>query len=60
MGIVTERQVVVTCDNCWSNAVEADVTQKHMIEQCRKAGWLISKDKTLCSDCRKTLSQGGK
>ena len=55
MGVETERQVVIICDSCWANCVEAGVRQKDLVKRCRKVGWSFSKGKAICPDCKKLM-----
>jgi hypothetical protein len=52
MAIRTEYQVVISCDSCWRNWVEAYFTQKRGIAHARKEGWKIGKRVT-CPACQR-------
>lgn len=52
MGICTECQVVVSCDFCYENLVEAYWRQKEAIKEARKLGWKVGK-KVTCPKCQK-------
>jgi len=51
MGIRTEFQVVLTCDHCGDNWVEAYWTQREVIKRARKNGWTVGKT-VKCPKCR--------
>ena len=51
MGIHTEYQAVVTCDECGDNEVEAWRGQKEVIAEVRKLGWSVGK-KVRCPKCK--------
>lgn len=58
MGIRTEYQAVITCDQCYDNFVDAFFTQKQAITHAHKDGWSIGK-KITCPKCRAKNKIGG-
>ena len=52
MSIRTEYQVVITCDSCPINWVEAYERQKQAIKAARREGWKIGKRVT-CPECQR-------
>ncbi len=58
MGIRTEYQAVIDCDDCGELWIEASYTQRMAIRAARKEGWSIGKQ-VKCPKC-KGVSNGSK
>ena len=51
MGVVTESQVIISCDSCLGTFIEAGLKRKDVEKMAREDGWLISRRVT-CPDCK--------
>lgn len=50
MGIITEHQVAIACDNCGDTWVNSHITQKEAMKEARREGWVIGRYVT-CPEC---------
>ena len=52
MGIVTQNQVVISCDSCLNTFIESGLYRVTVVEMARADGWLIG-GKVTCPNCQK-------